>query len=224
MAKSDARTNRRRWAAALLALGACAALVLALRLTGALQLLSPTYSNEDFDIETYVSPLDADGDGVDDQTDIIESARSYVATRPAYGSAYYEGGWPNDGRGVCTDVVAYALLGAGYDVRTLLNEDLLAHPEAYDIEVPDIDIDYRRVEDLLVFFSRNATPLTLDPTDTEAWQGGDVVFFDGHVGIVSDRRNSRGIALVIHHERVFQVAYEEDVLEERTITGHFRVW
>ena len=84
------------------------------RLTGALQLLAPTYTNADFGIGPYVSPHDTDGDGIDDQTDILASARAYVETRPAYGSAYYEGGWPDDGRGVCTDVVAYALLGAGF--------------------------------------------------------------------------------------------------------------
>lgn len=224
MTGREAQTSRGRVLGALLVVfGLLAVVVAALMLTGALQLLAPTYSNEDFRIETYVSPHDEDGDGIDDQTDIIESARAYVATRPRYGSAYYEGGWPDDGRGVCTDVVAYALLGAGYDVRTLLNEDVLAHPEAYDIAVPDIDIDYRRVEDLFVYFSRHATPLTLDPLDREEWQGGDVVFFEGHVGIVSDRRNSRGVALVIHHARVFQMAYEEDVLERLPIIGHFRV-
>ena len=209
------------WAFALL-LVAFAAYVL-VRLTGVLQFRAPTYSNDDFGIASYISPYDADGDGIDDQSDIVASARSYVATKPWYGSAYYEGGWPNDGRGVCTDVVAYALIGAGYDVGRLLYEDVTAHPDAYNIPVPDANIDYRRVEELYDFFSHNTVALTLDPLDLAEWQGGDIVFFDGHVGVVSDRRNSRGIALVIHHERILQVAYEEDVLEQRPIIGHFRI-
>ena len=57
----------------------------------------------------YLSQRDSDGDGIDDQTDILESARSYLATRPKYKSKYYAGGYPDDGYGVCTDVVIQAL-------------------------------------------------------------------------------------------------------------------
>lgn len=209
------------WVCALLA-AVLAACVL-IRLTGITQLWIPTYTGADFGIEPYVSSYDADGDGLDDQSDIVASAHAYVATKPRYGSAYYEGGWPDDGRGVCTDVVAYALLGAGYDVRELLYEDVTAHPDGYSIPVPDANIDYRRVEELYDFFSRNTVALTLDPSAISEWQGGDIVFFDGHVGVVSERRNSRGVPLVIHHERILQVAYEEDILESRPIIGHFRV-
>lgn len=209
------------WACALLA-AVLAAYVL-VRLAGVTQLWVPTYTDADFGIEPYVSSYDADGDGLDDQSDIVASAHAYVATKLRYGSAYYEGGWPDDGRGVCTDVVAYALLGAGYDVRELLHEDVTAHPDAYSIPVPDANIDYRRVEELYDFFARNTVALTLDPAAISEWHGGDIVFFDGHVGVVSERRNGRGVALVIHHERVLQLAYEEDNLESRPIIGHFRV-
>ena len=71
-------------------------------------------------IPAYVSELDQDGDGIDDQTDILQSAWEYLATRPEYKSRYYDGGYPDDGYGVCTDVVAFALKGAGYDLS--LNE------------------------------------------------------------------------------------------------------
>mgnify|MGYP007061835171 CR=1 FL=1 len=37
------------------------------------------YTNKDFDIETYISPNDCDGDGVDDQTDILQNVHAYVA-------------------------------------------------------------------------------------------------------------------------------------------------
>ena len=87
------------------------------------------YSNDDFGITAYVSAVDADRDGVDDQTDILQSAKDYVATKPKYKSVYYASGYPDDGHGVCTDVVAQAFLGAGYDLRVLVNDDILAHPQ-----------------------------------------------------------------------------------------------
>ena len=35
------------------------------------------------------SQTDADGDGLDDQADILQSALAYVSTRPKYQSKYY---------------------------------------------------------------------------------------------------------------------------------------
>jgi len=92
----------------------------------------PKYANEKFGIETYSSQVDRDGDGVDDQTDILQSVRAYLATRPKYKSKYYATGYPDDGYGVCTDVVAFGLLGAGYDLMELVHEDVLAHGDRYD--------------------------------------------------------------------------------------------
>ena len=185
---------------------------------------APRFSGADFGIEPYVSATDADGDGIDDQTDILASARAYVATNPSYGSAYYAGGWPDDGRGVCTDVVAYALIGAGYDVQTLLDQDVRANPDAYGIEVPDANIDYRRVPNLLVWLTRNATSLTCDTAQIDQWQGGDIVVWDGHIGIVSDVRNASGVPFVIHHWGVMQPSYEEDCLDSwGPVVGHFRI-
>ena len=53
-----------------------------------------------------VVPVDMDGDGIDDQTDILQGARAYIASNPVYKSRYYETGYPDDQYGVCTDVVA----------------------------------------------------------------------------------------------------------------------
>lgn len=38
------------------------------------------YINADFGIETYKSLVDKDGDGIDDQTDFLQSVRRYIAT------------------------------------------------------------------------------------------------------------------------------------------------
>lgn len=180
-------------------------------------------SNADFGIEDIVSSVDMDGDGTDDQTDILSSAREYIATGPRYKSKYYNTGYPDDGYGVCTDVIAVALLNSGYDLMTLVNEDILADPSDYGIDEPDINIDFRRVRNLKVYFDHTAISLTTDIYDTAQWQGGDIVVFEDHIGIVSDQRNSNGVPYIIHHANPFQKSYEEDVLGKYTVLGHYRI-
>ncbi len=170
------------------------------------------------------SSVDKDNDGIDDQTDILQGALDYVASRPKYKSKYYRTGYPNDGYGVCTDVVAFALKNAGYDLMTLVQQDIEANPADYDIDEPDQNIDFRRVKNLRVYFSHSAISLTTDISEIEEWQGGDIVIFKNHIGIVSDRRNENGVPYVIHHNDPWQRTYEEDILEDREdIVGHYRV-
>ena len=183
-----------------------------------------SYDSAAFGIASYVSPTDRDQDGLDDQTDLIASARAYLATQPRYRSQYYATGYPDDQYGVCTDVVAFALLGAGYDLRSLVAADIQQAPDAYQISTPDPNIDFRRTPNLQVYFSRHAQSLTTDPYDLAAWQGGDIVVLGDHIGIVSDRRNFRGVPFVLHHAHPFQLSYEEDILETAPeITGHYRL-
>lgn len=178
----------------------------------------------DAEIVRITSSADRDKDGIDDQTDILQSALAYVETRPKYESRYYETGYPDDGYGVCTDVVANALKGAGYDLRELVAEDIEEHPEDYQIDEPDDKIDFRRVRNLKVYFSHAAVPLTCDVSKIEEWQGGDIVIFEKHIGIVSERRNKNGVPYVIHHANPMQGAYEEDILTGwYGITGHYRM-
>ena len=170
------------------------------------------------------SSVDKDNDGIDDQTDILQGALDYVASRPKYKSKYYRTGYPNVGYGVCTDVVAFALKNAGYDLMTLVQQDIQANPADYDIEEPDQNIDFRRVKNLRVYFSHSAISLTTDISAIEEWQGGDIVIFKNHIGVVSDRRNENGVPYVIHHNDPWQRTYEEDILEDREdIVGHYRV-
>lgn len=182
------------------------------------------YSNEDFGIVPYVSGVDKDGDGVDDQTDILRSVRAYLDTKPRYKSQYYATGYPDDEFGVCTDVVAFGLLGAGYDLMALVDEDVRAHREQYAIEDVDRNIDFRRVESLMIYFKNTAIALTTDISDIEQWQGGDIVIFKNHIGIVSDKRNSRGIPFVLHNSNPVQRYYEEDILARRDdLVAHYRI-
>lgn len=125
---------------------------------------------------------------------------------------------------VCVrDVVAFAMQAAGYDLMQLVNEDIQNHPEDYDIQEPDSNIDFRRVKNLQVFFANNGESLTTDVSKTEQWQGGDIIIFQKHIGIVSDRRNKNGVSYVIHHNDPWQKSYEQDILEKRDdIVGHYR--
>lgn len=182
------------------------------------------YSNEYFGIDTYVSEIDKDNDGIDDQSDVLNNAKEYVRNKPKYKSKYYSTGYPDDEYGVCSDVVGYALLNAGYDLMTLVNNDIVNNKERYDIQVVDKNIDFRRVVNLKVYFDNNAIKLTNDIYDIDKWQGGDIVVFKHHIGIVSDSRNKNGVSFIIHHANKWQINYEEDILEDRNdIVGHYRI-
>ena len=184
------------------------------------------YSNSYFNIETYISSIDKDNDGIDDQTDILNNVRIYIAKKPKYKSKYYGTGYPNDEYGVCTDVIANGLKDAGYDLKELVNEDIINNKEKYNIEVIDKNIDFRRVRNLDVYFKNNSISLTKDLSQIEEWQGGDIIVFKDHIGIISDKRNKKGIPFLIHHANPGQVNYEEDVLElygQDYIIGHYRI-
>ena len=182
------------------------------------------YINEDFNIKTYISKTDKDNDGIDDQTDILNNVRDYIKTNPKYKSKYYATGYPNDEYGVCTDVVAFGLKGAGYDLMNLVNEHIKTNRNLYDIDVIDKNIDFIRVQNLKVYLDNNAIVLTNDINKIKEWQGGDIVVFKNHIGIVSDKRNKKGISFIIHHANPYQRYYEEDILEYRNdIIGHYRI-
>lgn len=182
------------------------------------------YNNKDFNIQTYKSNIDKDNDGVDDQTDILNNAKDYIKTNPKYKSKYYATGYPDDEYGVCTDVVAFALKNAGYDLMNLVNEHIKTNKNLYDIDVIDKNIDFRRVQNLKVYLDNNAIALTTDINKIKEWQGGDIVVFKNHIGIVSDNRNKKGINFIIHHANFYQRYYEEDILEyHNDIVGHYRI-
>lgn len=182
------------------------------------------YTNSDFNIDTYISSIDKDNDGIDDQTDILNNVREYIKTKPKYKSKYYSTGYSNDEYGVCSDVVAFGLLNAGYNLMEQVNKDIINNKDQYNIEVVDKNIDFRRVRNLKIYFERNSINLTTDINDISSWQGGDIVVFKNHIGIVSDKRNRKGISFIIHHANPYQIYYEEDILEHRNdIVGHYRI-
>ena len=181
------------------------------------------YTNADFNIETYKSSVDLDNDGIDDQTDILNNVRTYIATQPKYKSKYYNTGYPNDNYGVCTDVVAFGLKAAGYDLQELVDQDIRENRSRYNIKTVDKNIDFRRVRNLKIYFDNYAISLSTSLDDISDWQGGDIVIFPSHIGIVSDKRNKDGIPFLIHHANPYQRYYEEDVLKMYKIEGHYRI-
>lgn len=181
------------------------------------------YTNADFNIETYKSSVDLDNDGIDDQTDILNNVRTYIATKPKYKSKYYNTGYPNDNYGVCTDVVAFGLKAAGYDLQELVDQDVRENRSRYNIKTVDKNIDFRRVRNLKIYFDNYAISLSTSLDDISDWQGGDIVIFPSHIGIVSDKRNKDGIPFLIHHANPYQRYYEEDVLKMYKIEGHYRI-
>lgn len=163
---------------------------------------------------------DQDGDGLNDLDDILEGARKDADRKPHYQSAYYAGGYPPDDEGVCTDVIWRALANAGYSLKDMVDQDIQSHTSDYPRVGgrPDPNIDFRRVPNLTVFFSKNAASLTTEviPGDAEnlrEWQRGDIVVFDRplpHIGIISDQRRPDGVPYLIHNAGPY--TKEEDAL------------
>lgn len=137
------------------------------------------------------SEVDFDGDGVDDYTDLLDGARAEAEAAPAYDSGYYEGGYPPEDRGACTDTVWRAFAAAGYDLKAMVDADIAHDPAAYAqvAPSPDPNIDFRRVGVLSVFFSRYATGLSCDTSDASLWQAGDIVIF-GEASTLGSSRTS----------------------------------
>lgn len=179
------------------------------------------YTAKELGITELKSAHDADGDGIDDYTDIMLGARAFVAQKPLYKSEYYPDAYPPAGIGVCTDVVWYAFREAGYDLRAMVDSDIAERQDAYPaIEKPDSNIDFRRVVNLRVFFEQHAEVLTTETHDPSAWQAGDIVIYDHHIAVCSDKRNRQGLPYIIHHGG--QPVYEEDALTRSGILGHYR--
>lgn len=187
-----------------------------------------TYTAEDFGIETVVSKTDYDNDGIDDYTDILQGAKIEAENKPKYKSVYYSGGYPPDTEGVCTDVIWRALKNAGYTLKDMVDKDIKENTDKYPRVAgkPDPNIDFRRVPNLKVYFERNHIVLTTDLSEIEQWQPGDIVVFGSkHIGIISDKRNEKGIPYLIHNGG--QPIREEDFLETydkyEPISGHYRL-
>ena len=151
----------------------------------------------------------------------MKNAKKYVNSKPKYKSKYYESGYPNDEYGVCTDVIAYALKNSGYDLMELINQDMIQNKNDYHTETIDKNIDFRRVKNIKIYLDKYAIPLTVNLNKINEWQAGDIVVFENHIAIVSDKRTKKGIPYIIHHSK--RPLYEEDAISLYKIVGHYRI-
>ncbi|MCG9479157.1 MAG: DUF1287 domain-containing protein [Actinomycetia bacterium] len=196
---------------------------------------------DDIGIET-----DADRDGINDQKDIMLGAKKQLEVKAKNillmpdEPNYYQGGDPPGDLALATDIVDRAFREAGYGLRELVNEDINQNFDQYPLRAiwnqkySDPDIDYRRIQNLEVFFRRNAEPLTAifnpaEKDNLQQWLPGDVVFFDmdrdgytDNVGIVSDSTTRSGATKVIYNYIEPGYTVEKDILGKEKITGHFR--
>ena len=90
------------------------------------------YSSEDFGITVIKSDVDANNNGIDDYTDILEGARIDAYNHPVYDGRYWNLGYPPDNIGVCTDVIWRAFKHAGYNLRAMLDNDIEKYNKEYN--------------------------------------------------------------------------------------------
>ena len=180
------------------------------------------YTAKDFMINTVVSRVDFNNNGVDDYMDFLIGAKKDAKNKPKYRSKYYSGGYPGDKEGVCTDVIWRAFKEAGYSLKDMIDNDIEKNRLDYNIKIIDKNIDFRRVVNLRVFFDKYATTLTNDIYDIDEWMPGDIVIFGNnkHIGMVSDYRNKKGIVYIIHNGG--QPVRDEDYLPRAVVTKHYR--
>lgn len=183
------------------------------------------------DVEKNIVKSDKDGDGKLDADEIVAGARKMAENRTKYVDAYYKGGYPPEDEGVCTDVVWRGYREAGYDLKSLIDQDIRNNVKAYPRVNgnPDPNIDFRRVPNMFQFFKTHGQRLTteLKPGDAEnlsQWQPGDIVTFDKpeHIAVISDKRRRDGVPCIIHAKRSCTVEADELTWWTSKITGHFR--
>ncbi|NPV93548.1 MAG: DUF1287 domain-containing protein [Firmicutes bacterium] len=193
--------------------------------------LDPAQWGKRCEVPLVVAQNDRNANGVPDALDLVKGARREVEIRAEYDAAYYNG-YPPEGKGACTDVVWRAYREAGCGLKELLDRDIREHPTAYGRtgQRPEPNIDFRRVPNLEVFFSRHAKRLTTEVRPWEVdnlveWQPGDIVIFGppvDHIGVVSDQRRRDGVPLVIHNAGPYATETEVLLSWPSKITHHFR--
>lgn len=114
------------------------------------------------EVPLQISMHDENKNGIPDALDIVAGARQEVTRHTLYDASYYQGGYPPEGRGSCTDLVWRAFRQAGYNLKDMVDQDIANTPDAYGDagKHPDPNIDFRRAANLDVFFSRHALVLT----------------------------------------------------------------
>src|SRR5215510_14273455 len=161
------------------------------------------------------------------------SAIEQTTQTTGYDGSYVKLDYPNGdvplGSGVCADVVVRAFRKAGIDLQKELHEDMkkdfTKYPQKWGARRPDVNIDHRRVPNLMAWFDRQGKgrPITKDAKD---YLPGDVVSWEldnglAHVGMVSKIKVEGTDRHAVAHN-IGLGARIEDVLFAWKITGHYR--
>lgn len=182
-------------------------------------------------VEEKYSQTDRNKNDIPDCLDLVNSARDEVINKTKYKDGYYQGGYPKDGEGVCTDVIWRAFLGIDVNIKNMVDADISKYTDSYRrVETADPNIDFRRVPNLDVFFKRNALTLSTklipgDAVNLADWQPGDIVVIlkpYEHIAIISDKRGRDGVPYIIHNTspnaaESLSLEYMKDI-----ISGHYR--
>jgi len=187
------------------------------------------YTARDFGFVDFNSLTDYNFNGINDTTDILNGAKKFAENNPKYVSKYYENGYPPDSEGVSTDVIWYSLKEAGFLLKDMINYDIISFKDAnYKVDIPDDNIDFRRVGNIELFLQRYGEKITNNINYFYEFMPGDIIIFDDgeHVAMVSDKRNKNGIPYIIHNRGGNQTEKEEDLLQttEMIVTGHYRLY
>ncbi len=166
------------------------------------------------------------------QSKLSSAAIALTKQKVEYNPAYFIIDYPNGdvpiGKGVCTDVVIRAYRKLGIDLQKEVHEDMVVHfdkyPKLWQLKQPDKNIDHRRVQNLMVFFSRFGVvkPSSIQakdyvPGDIVCWNLGKGIV---HVGLVVNRKSEYGQRyLIVHNIGGGQVL--ADCLFSFKIIGHF---
>jgi hypothetical protein len=193
--------------------------------------LPPVPLGQKCQVPLRISLHDENRNGIPDALDLVAGARQEVTRHTLYSSFYYQGGYPPEGWGSCTDLVWRAFRQAGYSLKDMVDQDIKDAPEAYGAtgKHPDSNIDFRRATNLDVFFRRHALSLTTrllpgNVSNLVEWQPGDIVIFGngGHIGIISGRRRPDGVPLLIHNTGPWATEGDYLLRYPSPITGHYR--
>jgi len=133
-------------------------------------------------VETVVIDHDQDKDGILDLKTWYKELGLTSTPNPATKTLIMPVDTPPPKEGVCTDVIWQAFQAAGYDRKTMLDEDIKNTLSYLAVAGQPIPIStFAACKIFHAFFKRQATDSlgskTRRPENLKEWQGGDIVIF-----------------------------------------------
>lgn len=164
---------------------------------------------------------------------ISDSALALTNKQVIYDGSYYSIPYPNgdvpEGIGVCTDVVIRTYRANGLDLQKEVHEDMTdnfnLYPKNWGLKKPDANIDHRRVPNLMTYFERQGSKLSITSNGAD-YQPGDIVAWNlgggtTHIGVVVNTPSTDNQRYqIVHNIGGGQVL--EDCLFDFEIIGHYR--